>query len=157
MVGLNSLFDRCSSITLPTGEVIQRHPDCVIVITTNIGYEGCRPMNQSVISRMNLIFDFDEPDSATMTARVTGITGCTDKGSVRMMVDSMTEIIERCKVNMITDGSCGMRELISWVQSFMVCGDILEAARHTVLSSVSSDPENREDILNTCLMPRFAP
>ena len=28
MVGLNSLLDRCNSITLPTGEVIERHPDC---------------------------------------------------------------------------------------------------------------------------------
>lgn len=46
MVGLNSLLDRCNSITLPTGEVIRRHPDCVVIVTTNIGYEGCREMNR---------------------------------------------------------------------------------------------------------------
>ena len=28
-------------------EVIERHPDCVVIVTTNIGYEGCRDMNQS--------------------------------------------------------------------------------------------------------------
>ena len=32
----------------------------------------------------------------------------------------------------------------------------LEAARHTVLASVSSDPENRQEIENTCLQPKFA-
>jgi hypothetical protein len=38
----------------------------------------------------------------------------------------------------------------------MVCGNVLEAAKYTVLSSVSSDPENREDILSSCLEQKFA-
>lgn len=157
MVGLNSLLDRCSAITLPTGEVIQRHPDCVVIVTTNIGYEGCRDMNQSVLSRMNLIIDFDQPDAATMTARVSKITGCEDKSAIRQMVECMGEVIRCCQEKSITDGSCGMRELIAWVQSFMIEHDILAAARYTVLSAVSSDPENREEILSSCLLPRFNP
>jgi len=32
----------------------------------------------------------------------------------------------------------------------------MEAARYTVLASVSSDPENRQEIENTCLQPKFA-
>ena len=28
------------SITLPTGEVIHRHPNAVVVVTTNVSYEG---------------------------------------------------------------------------------------------------------------------
>lgn len=157
MVGLNSLLDRCNSITLPTGEVIERHPDCVVIVTTNIGYEGCRDMNQSVLSRMNLIIDFDQPDTATMTNRVIKLTGCTDKGAVRQMVECVGEIIRCCREKSITDGSCGMRELIAWVQSFMVTHDILAAAKYTVLSAVSGDPENREEILSSCLLPRFNP
>ncbi len=95
MVGLNSLLDRCNAITLPTGEVIHRHPDCVVIVTTNVGYEGCREMNQSVLSRMNLIIDFEQPDAATMTARVSKLTGCEDKGAIRQMVDCIGEIT-RC-------------------------------------------------------------
>lgn len=57
------------------------------------------------------------------------------------MAVTIQEISERCKETMINDGSCGVRELISWVQSYMICGDVLEAAKYTVLSSVSSDPE----------------
>lgn len=50
LVGLNSLLEQEGSITLPTGEVIDRHPDTVIVITTNIDYEGCRGMNRATRS-----------------------------------------------------------------------------------------------------------
>mgnify|MGYP000305581774 CR=1 FL=1 len=54
LVGLNSLLEQGGSITLPTGEVIHRHPDAVVVVTTNVSYEGCRGVNQSVLDRMNL-------------------------------------------------------------------------------------------------------
>lgn len=156
LVGLNALLDRCASVTLTTGETITRHPDTVVVVTTNNNYAGCRDMNQSVISRMNMIIDLDEPDHRTMAERVLKITGCTDKTIVTEMAASVHEISERCRETMINDGSCGVRELISWVQSYMVCGNVLEAARYTVLSSVSGDPENRADILSSCLEQKFA-
>lgn len=156
LVGLNALLDRCASITLTTGEVIHRHPDTVVVITTNNNYAGCRDMNQSVISRMNLIMDVEAPDADTLAERTMKVTGCTDKNIVTDMAITIQEISERCKETMVNDGSCGVRELISWVQSYMVCGDVLEAAKYTVLSSVSSDPENRADIQSSCLEQKFA-
>ena len=127
-----------------------------MVVTTNNNYAGCRDMNQSVISRMNLIMDMEEPDVDTLTERTMKVTGCTDKAVVSNMAASIQEISERCRETMINDGSCGVRELISWVQSYMVCGNALEAAKYTVLSSVSSDPENRADILSSCLEQKFA-
>ena len=156
LVGLNALLDRCASVTLTTGEVIHRHPDTVVVVTTNNNYAGCRDMNQSVISRMNLIMDMEEPDVDTLTERTMKVTGCTDKSVVSDMASSIQEISERCRETMINDGSCGVRELICWVQSYMVCGNIMEAAKYTVLSSVSSDPENRADILSSCLEQKYA-
>lgn len=47
LVGLNSLLEQSGTITLPTGEIIERHPDAVVVVTTNISYEGCRSMNRA--------------------------------------------------------------------------------------------------------------
>jgi len=38
LVGLNSLLEQSGSITLPTGEIINRHPGTVIIVTTNIEY-----------------------------------------------------------------------------------------------------------------------
>ncbi|MBR1700392.1 MAG: AAA family ATPase [Lachnospiraceae bacterium] len=156
LVGLNALLDRCASITLTTGEVIKRHPDTVIIITTNNNYAGCRDMNQSVISRMNLIFDMDEPDLNTLAERVMKVTGCTDNTAVMEMAAATKDISEHCRETLINDGSCGVRELISWVQSYMVTGNILESAQFTILSSVSGDPDNRADVLTTCLEQKFA-
>ena len=156
LVGLNSLLDRCAAITLPTGEKITRHPDTVVVVTTNNDYAGCKAMNQSVISRMNLVIDMEEPSVDVLTKRVSGITGCTEINVIRKMAETVKNIAERCRETMIADGCCGVRELISWVQSYMICKNELEAAQYTVLASVSSDPENRQDILETCLQPMFS-
>lgn len=156
LVGLNGLLDRCASVVLPTGETIKRHPDTVVIVSTNTNYAGCRDLNQSIISRMNLVIDMEEPDTDTLVNRVVNITGCTDTGTVVEMAKTMLEINEHCRETMITDGSCGVRELISWVQSYMVSGSILESANYTVLSSASSDPENRAEIFSTCLEGKFA-
>jgi len=104
---------------------------------------------------MNLIFDMNTPDVKTMTERVMGITGCKDKTIVKKMAEAVESIAKRCQSDMISDGSCGMRELISWVQSYMICENVLEAAEYTVLSSVSAYEENREVIRSKCLAPLF--
>jgi len=153
LVGLNSLLDTCGAVTLPTGEKVVRHPDTVIIVTTNVSYEGCRALNQSILSRMDFILDMEEPDVRTLVKRVSGITGCKEKDKIKMMAKLIATIQETCRKNMIDDGCCGVRELISWVQSYMVCGDVLEAARYTILPSVSADAENRELIQTTCLDP----
>lgn len=155
LVGLNSLLDQCESVTLPNGEVIHRHPDTVVIITTNNDYEGCRNINQSILSRMDMIFDMDGLTKEEYVNRVASNTGCTEWTTIERMVETLMQIRERLKENMITDGSCGMRELISWVQSYMVCQDIVKAAKNTILSSLSNDYENRLDILNTCILPVF--
>ena len=130
---------------------MNRHPDTMIVVTTNNDYAGCKQMNQSVLSRMSLIIDLEEPDEETLVQRVLGITGCTDKKMVQDMARIVKSISEFCRENLITDGCCGVRELISWVQSYMVCGDIIEAAHYTVLSSVSADSASRIEVENSCI------
>lgn len=156
LVGLNGLLDQCKSITLPTGEIVERHPDTVIVITTNTDYAGCKGMNQSVISRMNLVIDLEEPDEATLIKRVKGITGCKDTKAIQKMAEIVKCINEYCRESSIRDGCCGVRELIAWVQSYMICNDLSEAARYTVLASASADSQCREEIEISCLNTRLA-
>lgn len=153
LVGLNSLLDRCNSVFLPNGETIQRHPDTVIIVTTNNDYAGCKPLNQSVISRMNLVLDLDQPDEETLVERVLGITGCKEKKTVQTMARIVQAISEYCRENLITDGCCGVRELISWVQSYMVCGDIRESAHYTILPSATADANSRTEVEESCLDP----
>ena len=157
LVGLNSLLDNCQAITLPTGERVQRHPDTVIVVTTNSDYAGCRDMNQSIISRMDLVYDIEAPNLATMVKRVMNVTGCTDEQETTKMATVVRDIAERCQQTMITDGSCGMRELKAWVLSAMITKDPYESALSTIISSASADPDNRADLISTCLEKQYLP
>lgn len=157
LVGLNSLLEQSGSITLPTGEIIQRHPDTVVVVTTNISYEGCRGLNQSVIDRMSLVEDIELPTPEVMTQRAMAITGSKDEYQVSQMVQVVIDMSEYMRKNGITDGSCGMRSLIDWIISAEITGDVHKSALSTVISKATSDEEDREALKTTILEPIFAP
>ena len=157
LVGLNSLLEQGGSITLPTGEVIQRHPDTVIVVTTNVTYEGCRGLNQSVVDRMSLAEDIERPSPDGMVQRAMAVTGATDEYQVSQMVQVVNDMSDYMRKNNITDGSCGMRSLIDWITSAEITGDVYRSAISTIISKASSDEDDREALKTTVLEPIFAP
>ena len=157
LVGLNSLLEQSGSITLPTGEVIQRHPDAVVVVTTNTSYEGCRGMNQSVLDRMSLVRDVELPSPEVMAQRAMSVTGATDEYEVSKMVQVVNDLAEYCRKNSITDGSYGMRSLIDWIISSEITGDVYESALYTIISKATADELDREALISTVLEPIFAP
>lgn len=157
LVGLNSLLEQSGSITLPTGEVIQRHPDAVVVVTTNTSYEGCRGMNQSVLDRMSLVRDVELPSPEVMMQRAMSVTGATDEYEVSKMVQVVNDLAEYCRKNSITDGSYGMRSLIDWIISSEITGDVYESALYTIISKATADELDREALISTVLEPIFAP
>ena len=157
LVGLNSLLEQEGSITLPTGEIIRRHPDTVVIVTTNVSYEGCRQMNQSVVDRMSLVKDIDLPEPEVMVQRAMAVTGCADEYLVSQMVQVVNDMADYCRKNSITDGTCGMRSLIDWVISAEISGDPYLSAKYTVISKATADEEDREALITTILDPMFAP
>ena len=74
---------------------------------------------------------------------------------VEQLLGVVRDIAERCRQTMITDGSCGMRELKAWVLSTMITKDPYESALTTVIASASADPDNRADLISTCLEKQF--
>lgn len=157
LVGLNSLLEQSGTITLPTGEIIERHPDAVVVVTTNISYEGCRGMNQSVIDRMSLVRDVELPEPEVMVQRAMSVTGATDEYQVSQMVQVVNDLAEYCRKNSITDGSYGMRSLIDWIISAEITGDVYHSALYTIISKATADEMDREALISTVLEPLFAP
>lgn len=157
MVGLNSILEQEGSITLPTGEVIERHPDAVVVVTTNVSYEGCRGMNQSIIDRMSLVRDIELPTPEVMVQRAMSVTGATDEYQVSQMVQVVNDMADYCRKNSITDGTVGMRSLIDWIVSSEITGDVYQSALYTVISKATSDEDDREALKATVLEPIFAP
>lgn len=157
LVGLNSLLEQEGSITLPTGEIIRRHPDTVVIVTTNVSYEGCRQMNQSVVDRMSLVKDIELSEPEVMVQRAMAVTGCADEYLVSQMVQVVNDMADYCRKNSITDGACGMRSLIDWVISAEISGDPYLSAKYTVISKATADEEDREALITTILDPMFAP
>ena len=157
LVGLNSLLEQEGSITLPTGEIIRRHPDTVVIVTTNVSYEGCRSMNQSVVDRMSLVKDIELPEPEVMVQRAMAVTGCADEYLVSQMVQVVNDMADYCRKNSITDGACGMRSLIDWDISAEISGDPYLSAKYTVISKATADKEDREALITTILDPMFAP
>ena len=157
LVGLNSLLEQEGSITLPTGAVIDRHPDTVIVITTNIDYEGCRGMNQSTVDRMSLVMDIELPSPEVMVQRAMAVTGATDEYQVSQMVQIVNDMADFCRKNSITDGNVGMRSLLDWIVSTEVTGDVYSSALSTVISKATSNEEDRQALIASVLEPIFAP
>lgn len=157
LVGLNSLLEQRGTITLPTGEVIRRHPDAVVVVTTNVSYEGCRRMNQSVVDRMSLVKDIELPSPEVMVQRVMAVTGAEDEYQVCQMVQVTNDLADYCRKNGITDGTVGMRSLLDWVTSAEISGDPYTAAMDTIISKATADEEDREALITSVLDPVFAP
>lgn len=157
LVGLNSLLEQNGSITLPTGEIIQRHPDTVVIVTTNVTYEGCRSLNQSVVDRMSLVEDIELPSPEIMVQRAMAVTGATDEYQVSQMVQVVNDMTEYMRKNGITDGTCGMRSLIDWIISTEITEDPYKSALSTIISKATADEEDREALKNTILEPIFAP
>lgn len=157
LVGLNSLLEQTGSITLPTGEIISRHPDSVVIITTNIDYEGCRALNQSVIDRMSLVMDIELPSAEVMAQRAMSVTDFDDELTVSRMVQVVSDMTDYCRKNGITDGSCGMRSLIDWIISTEITGDPYLSALYTIVSKATTDWDDRERLVTAVLEPLFSP
>lgn len=145
--GINAALDDLQTIELPTGEVIHRHPDCIIVMTANVAYEGTRRLNQAVKSRCALkgVFHLPEEDSLIETIKLD--SGYSDETVLRKMVRAMHSIRKVLNETGATDGSCGQRELIAWAMATKILGDPYEAAMQTIVPSATDDQEITPDVI----------
>lgn len=157
LAGLNGIMEQDGKIVLADGKVINRHPDAVVICTTNSNYQGCRGLNESVIDRMNQLFDVETPSVDEMVERTMKITGETDEEMVRKFATVVNDVADYCKKNDITGGVTGMRVLIDWVTTNQVLNDEYESALHTVIAKATDIEEERAALKTTCLDIVIAP
>lgn len=146
MVKLNGLLDDGAAITLSDGEVVQRHPDTIIFITSNMNYKGCRGFNESVMSRMRMVFYSEALKPEDMVKRVKDKVKIQDQALLKKMADAVCEIQKYCKDDMILGGVCGYREYEDWVWGYQLWGDVLKAAKRTVVAKAAPEEEEREAV-----------
>ena len=166
LVGLNALLESGPTnwITLQTGEVIQKHPNTVIVFTSNDDYIGTTLLNQSVISRLSLVQWFKNPSIETMVERVIRQTGFTNRVLLTKMANVLQQLNACCKDKDINDGSLGQRELLNWAMVVIAQAEeegisldevpneiVGDACLITVLGKISQVAENIEEVVDSVM------
>lgn len=146
LVGLNSVLAG-GHIQLATGERIFRHPDSVIVFTTNTpDYAGYGNFSNSVLSRCSLMYEMNTPSVDEMAERAIAKTKLSDTSIVMKMAECVTEISLKVKERGLKDGSCGFRELINWITAYRITGKWIESAIPTVINKATFKADIREEI-----------
>lgn len=150
LAGLNSLLQE-KTITLPTGEVVRRHKENIIIFTTNVDLEGCRNMNQALMDRAAEVFHINSPSVEVMAQRASAMSGNKDIVMIKEMAKVVTDINKKMHELGVNDGVCGMRSLINWaIKAKRI--DPVEAAESTIISKVSLSDEEAKDLAKTILM-----
>lgn len=162
LVALNGLMENDvekSTIQLPTGEQIHRHKDAVVIMTTNMDYEGCKGLQQSVLSRLQIMRSVAQPSLEVLCSRVNAQLHFGDDAAVKKMGLAIQKINDFQKDNDITDGITGPRELLDWAQLALIISkaegenkpseeSIIKAAFSTVLSKCTQISEDRDAIIS---------
>ena len=173
LAGLNKALDNdpaAASITLPTGEIVHRHPDCMVIMTTNQDYDGCNNIQQSVLSRMQNKRRIENPTEDELVERTVSETKFPDKDMLSTMAKIMRQLAEFCNTADITDGVCGPRELANWAKrayiDAMIAEDddnitkidkeyVVKAAFPTVIEKVSQVAEDQKQAVIEVIQKHF--
>ena len=105
LVGLNAIMENnpnTSYITLPTGKVIKRHKDAVVVMTTNSDYAGCNSIQQSVLSRIDMVHYIENPEVEELVSRTAKATGFKNRSFLTDMAITVRDANKYCQEKDIT-------------------------------------------------------
>jgi len=155
---LNEALDDLNIIHLPTGEVVHRNPNCVVVVTANIGqgYEGISNLSNDFIARFHQADVFELPSDSVLVKRIKDRSGYEDEKTIRRMIKVM-HAIQRVLLETKGDyGSCSPRGLIAWARKTKNCGDAYIAGCKTIVGLATQEPEIRVELLHA-LETEFAP
>lgn len=145
LIALNSAMEKDGQLQLPS-RVIKRHPDAIIVITTNRDYEGCRPLNQALRDRMDWSVAMELPEEEELCDRICAYTGCEDRGFVLQAVRGAAFINEQLLV-MGLNNSVSQRGLNNFVADMMDGYDVAECIAGDLLNSITTDPEEMAELI----------
>ncbi len=138
LMALNSALEPDGSINLPT-RIVHRHPDFIAIITTNRGYNGCRPLNEALRDRVQHTEKMDLPPVEVMIERAAAKTGCHDLDVLRTFAQTIVLLDQTAKANAIK-GVAGMRSYFFWVDAVLQGVDTIESLYHKVIYKITTDP-----------------
>ncbi len=142
LVALNSALEPNGLLNLPTGVVV-RHPDCVIIITTNRNYQGNRPLNESLRDRMQHAEKMDLPLLEVMAERALGKTKIQQPELLLKLAEIIRLLDDTAKANAIK-GVAGMRSYFYWANTWKQGQDLFQSIYPKVLYKLTTVLEELE-------------
>ena len=146
LASMNCYMDRGGRGTAVTGEEIVRNPRCIVVYTTNVDLQGCKPVNGSVLSRCNMVLNYDLPVDDVLIQRAKDVSGLVDCDLIERMVKAFRTIHDMLQERITENAAVDTRVLFDWATQTDLIGDPLEAAQYTIIAKSSiSDKEARTE------------
>lgn len=152
MVSINE-FDRPGAmLPMMNGGMAIRHKDAICVITDNVGYSSCRPIDPSVIRRQSMIIDSYDLPKEILIDRVKRNTGVKDSNMLTIAYNLWNAVREYCQQNSITEGSTSPVELERFVQAVKYDGpeSIAVNLDDCIISKATSSIEDQREIRSVC-------
>ena len=138
LMALNSALEPDGYLNLPT-RVVHRHPDFITVITTNRGYNGCRPLNESLRDRVQHAEKMDLPPKQVMIERAAMKTHFHDNDTLSLMAETIILLDKTAQAHAIK-GVAGMRSYLFWVDAVANGAVIRQSLYHKVIYKMTTDP-----------------
>lgn len=139
LMALNSALEPDGCLNLPT-RIVHRHPDFIAVITTNRGYNGCRPLNEALRDRVQHAEKLDLPPKEVMMDRAKVKTGYQSDNILSLLADTIILLDETARANAIK-GAAGMRSYLFWVDAVASGASMQNTLYYKVLYKITTDPQ----------------
>ena len=143
---LNSALEKDGIINLAQ-RTVKRHPDCIIVMTTNRNYEGCRPLNQSLRDRFNITKKVELPPVDELADRLESSTGCKDRGFLVQVIESITDLNKYLENNGI-NATVSLRGMQDFVADVMRGFEPRESALEDMIYKITTDDDDLSEIIS---------
>lgn len=139
LMALNSALELDGSINLPA-EIIRRHPDFMVVITTNRSYTGCRPLNEALRDRVQHTEKMDLPTKEIMIERAIAKIGYENMKALSVLADIIILLDKTARANAIK-GVAGMRSFFYWADAIASGVSPKKSLYHKVIYKITTDSE----------------
>lgn len=147
LVGLDDYDQPGSVIPLVDGSYVKRHRDAICVMTDNVGYCSCRPVDPAVIRRQAFCIDSYEMPEELVLNRIRYNTGFKDEDTLIQMYRTWKALYDYCNTHEINEGAISMTELERWVQKVMIDGgNTYENCVKCVVAKATSNLEDQEEV-----------
>lgn len=154
LAALNMMFDDSRMIRLLNGEEVHRHPDSIVIITTNVEYEGCSDLNQSVFSRFFPI-SLPMPEDDVLLARLKGQSGFEDEKILKKMLKVYHSCLEYAEKKGVTDGAIDFRALLDWAVSTKANGLVYDNGVQAMINKCTLRYRDMRSEFMQCLDSQF--